>query len=242
MNKIAGLLNDSHERNRIVNIYGPPGFGKSALAIHVGHRMVAQGAVVYCVDMDEVSSTQALAEKILSSDVGIMSLQRISTASLDTWASKLERQTILILDNCDRILQAKGDGDGDKKALQKQLKRLLESTSHLKILMTSRKDVSQFDLQRHRLQELTAESACSLLEKEVSQHDWKKECIIITNSTGNVPLALKVVGTLLRQPDAPDFATIIDGLQTRLMSTLSPNEFPPEEQVNASIAISYMSI
>ncbi len=237
--EVEGLLDFSHHRNRIVSIYGPPGFGKSALAIHVGHRMVLQGSVVYYVNMDEVSNMQALAEKILTSDVRIVSLRNISTARLERWARELHYQTVLILDNCDSMLQMKGGGDNEKETLQKELKKLLESTSNLKILMTSRKNVFQFELRLYRLEELTVESACDLLRTEVDQLNLTVECTTIANLTGNVPLALKVVGTLLSQPDSPDPTTIITELETRLMSTLSPEELPLEEQVNASIAISY---
>ncbi len=239
LTEVEDLLDFSHQRNRIVNIYGPPGFGKSALAIHVGHRMVSQGSVVYYVNMDDVSNVQALAEKILTSDVRIVSLRTISTARLERWARELHYQTVLILDNCDSMLQTKGGGDNEKKTLQKELKKLLESTSNLKILMTSRKNVLQFELRLYKLQELTVESACDLLQREVDQLNLTTECATIANLTGNVPLTLKVVGTLLSQLDSPDPKTIIAELETRLMSTLSPEELPLGEQVNASIAISY---
>ena len=52
---------------RIVNIIGPPGFGKSTLAIHVGHEMVSKG-VVYYLNVAEFSDKAvkiALAEKVL---------------------------------------------------------------------------------------------------------------------------------------------------------------------------------
>ena len=60
----------------------------------------------------------------------------------------------------------------------------------------------------------------------------------MANLTGNVPLALKVLGSLLDQPSTdPD--TIISNLKDALISTLSPLELPVEERVSACINTSY---
>ena len=71
--------------DRIISIVGPPGFGKSALALHVGHKIVAIGVVVNYVDMVEVSSMQALAEKIFDNDPNIV-IRNVTVHRLYRWA------------------------------------------------------------------------------------------------------------------------------------------------------------
>lgn len=56
---------------RIINIIGSPGFGKSTLAIHVGHEMVRKPVIVHYIDLadfpDKPSVKQVLPEKVLES-------------------------------------------------------------------------------------------------------------------------------------------------------------------------------
>ena len=67
MENVTLLVDSSNTDVRIVSIVGPPGIGKSTLAIQIGPR-IERKTNVYYVDMGEVSSMQALAEKILESD------------------------------------------------------------------------------------------------------------------------------------------------------------------------------
>ena len=54
INKIVHWLDPQNTDVRIVSIVGPPGFGKSSLAIQVGHEMIDRGVVVNYVNLDEV--------------------------------------------------------------------------------------------------------------------------------------------------------------------------------------------
>ena len=233
MKEVMELVDFDNSKLRIVSIVGPPGIGKSTLAIHVGHDMVAQGVVVYHVDMVEVSSMQSLAEKVLDCDETLVSTKNVTIDRLIKWARDLHHRTLLILDNCDDILHRQ------KETLQKMVKRLLGSSNELKIMMTSRQramQLSQFKM--YALRELSVEASCNLL-RIVTRQLNSTLCESIANLTGNVPLALQVVGALLNQPDPPDPMTIIHNLEKQLISTLSPEELLPEERVNASISLSY---
>ena len=233
MKEVIELVDFDNSKLRIVSIVGPPGIGKSTLAIHVGHDMVAQGVVVYHVDMVEVSSMQSLAEKVLDGDETLVSTKNVTIDRLIKWARDLHHRTLLILDNCDDILHRQ------KETLQKMVKRLLGSSNELNIMMTSRQramQLSQFKM--YALRELSVEASCDLLQI-VTGHLNSTLCESIANLTGNVPLALQVVGALLNQPDPPDPMTIIHNLEKQLISTLSPEELLPEERVNASISLSY---
>ena len=139
----------------------------------------------------------------------------------------------MILDNCDDVLHAQKD------ELQKVMKTLLEHSLNLKILMTSRQwttQLSQFQL--YPLQQLTMEASCTLLENTAA-HLNPIECQSISNLTGYVPLALKVVGALLKLPNSPDPGTIIDNLEQHPLMALSPEQLPVDERVNVSISLSY---
>ena len=159
--------------------------------------------------------------------------KNVTIDRLIKWARDLHHRTLLILDNCDDILHRQ------KETLQKMVKRLLGSSNELKIMMTSRQramQLSQFKM--YALHELSVEASCDLLQIVTRQLN-STLCESIANLTGNVPLALQVVGALLNQPDPPDPMTIIHNLEKQLISTLSPEELLPEERVNASISLSY---
>ena len=232
MEEMIQLVDFGNPNPQIVSIVGPPGIGKSTLAIHVGHDMVVQGVVVHYVDMVEVSSMQALAEKVLESDSDLVSTKNVTVDRLYRWARELHHKTLLILDNCDDILHAQ------KETLQKTVKKVSDSSLKLKILMTSRQRIMQLRLQTYPLHELHTDAACSLLQS-FSKNLNSTLCESIANLTGNIPLALQVIGALLNQPDPPDTMTIIHNLEKQLISTLSPEDLPTEERVNASISLSY---
>ena len=62
--EIAGHL--ASGSTRIVSIWGSPGFGKTSVAIAVGHRLLSQGLAVYYLSLRGVQSTADLASRLLS--------------------------------------------------------------------------------------------------------------------------------------------------------------------------------
>lgn len=235
MEDIVQLIDFDKSDVRTVSIVGPPGIGKSTIAIHVGHIMVEQGITIYYVDLVEASSMQALAEKVLESAETVVSSKNVSVKRLIKWAGDLNQHTLLILDNCDNVLHEQKDN------LQKVVKKLLKSSHYIKVLMTSRQWTMQLGkFQMYELHELTPAASCTLLEtvaEEVKKNHTL--CELIANLTGSVPLALQVVGALLSQPNSPEPIAIVRKLEEHLIPTLSPEELPPEERVNVSIYLSY---
>ena len=67
-------------------------------------------------------------------------------------------------------------------------------------------------------------------------HDQKMQ---IADLTGNVPLALDVVGAIFKFPDAPTVNTIIKGLREHPLHTLSPDELHFSDKVEVSIRLAY---
>ena len=103
LNDVLQLLDFGHSDTRVVSIDGPPGFGKSTLAIKVGHQMARKGMNVLYINMLEVSSMQVLAEKVCRG-AGIVIKKTVRIERLYHWARDLSYNTLLILDNCDDSL------------------------------------------------------------------------------------------------------------------------------------------
>ena len=78
LNDVLQLLDFDQSDTRVVSIDGPPGFGKSTLAIKVGHQMDRKGTNVLYVNMLEVSTMQVLAEKVCKgADIVVRKVVRI---------------------------------------------------------------------------------------------------------------------------------------------------------------------
>ena len=227
---ILSLLDFSNV-TRLVTIVGSPGFGKSALAVQAGHQLLRNGISVFYVDMREAPNVLALAEKVL--DSAQIYAQKVTVDRMLKWAKTLGYESVLILDNCD------GASDDYQDEFQDVVQKSLASSQNLKIVTTSSIKKIYLEYSHHiKLPPLPTDDACHLLESFVSTlNQSEKEKIV--ELTGSVPLALRVVASILRGPDHPDPQVIIKKLSDELIKTLSPEELSTNDRVNTSIYLSY---
>ena len=85
----------------IISINGPPAFGKSALAIHVGHSALGSGMNVFYIDVPE--SHRFFREK-KSTEVSLLGQASNTDSDLVDIVRSFTNSTVLILDDIDSIL------------------------------------------------------------------------------------------------------------------------------------------
>jgi len=89
---------------RFVSVVGPGGVGKTTVAISVGHAMLdAFGDAVYFVDLSAVSDP-ALVPSTVAAVLGVISQTQDPFPNLLAFLS--ERRALLILDNCEHVINA----------------------------------------------------------------------------------------------------------------------------------------
>ena len=212
----------------IVSIMGPPGFGKSTLAIHVGHAVCNGGTNVHYINLQDLSNVDILRHYIL------LTVQfQDPNQSVDpvlAWIRELRVETLLILDNCDHLLHKNQD------EFQTLLKNMIKNSPYLKVLLTAKHVVSFLhSFHSYTITELTPEYATELL-MITSRLSNKTLAATIAKLVGNVPLALQVVGKILNERTVE---SVIKQLQTDRISILSPKDLPAEDRVVTSLNISY---
>ena len=221
-------LTDWIGNSTIVSIVGSPGFGKSTLAIHVGHAITEKGGVaVHYADLYEVQDITTLHDKLTFLVLGE---KRQSNDHIFMWASKLKVPTLFIFDNCDELLHKYKD------PFQNLMKNLVRQSQFLKVMLTAKQMTSFLgSFKNFTLRELSAESAASVLQK-LSNNVNRTMALEIASLVGNVPLALQVVGSLLKDIDP---STIANDLRRDPIPALGPELLPSTECVFTSLNMSY---
>ena len=165
MENITHLLKFSkYYHTQMVHIVGLPAVGKSTLAVHVGYEMASRGVAVRYINVDEThifkshehtvtenhdqrsSTTSALTNRV--SDIQLSWYSHTdkryvssSPEGLIQWAKGLSNDTLLILDNCDLLLQ----NSATQKAFVEMFVVLNKASHFLRIVTTSRLKVSLLD-------------------------------------------------------------------------------------------------
>ena len=226
LNNIMRKLNSS---TRIISITGSPGFGKSSLAIHAGYRSEKLGNTVYYVDLSQVSNMKALKEALREA-ISWEDGQYHPSYSISGWLKQLKNKSLLIIDNCDLILHE------EKDSVQEYLKYMTKQSNHIKVLLTAQQLTSFIEsFWRLSVKQLTLKDAMMVLQSISPKitTDFAKR---LAKLVGEVPLALQVVGTLLREQNSE---SLYNELKQDLIRTLSPKELPRNERVDTTLNISY---
>ena len=244
-----------HSHTKMVHIYGLPAVGKSTLAVHVGYEMARRGVAVRYINVDETHifkghehtvtenhdqrTSNALTKRVSDIELSWYShtdQKYVSTSpeGLIQWAKGLSNDTVLILDNCDPVFENKDT----QKDLVKMISNLNKASPLLHTVTTSRLKISLLDgFKLYKLKPLDNESVIELLQS-VSDVMTLNNSRTVSELVGGIPLALKIVGNLVNEMQAPDL--IIRELKRNLIDTLTPEDVGPEtEKMRPVLEISY---
>lgn len=230
--EILDMLSFKDERNvfTIINIAGAPGFGKSTLAVCIGHYLLSSWIYVHYVDLTHSVDINLIPNTIKTAALGTS--KSLENELIFGWARRISVETVIILDNCDDLTQ------NDRGKFFSLVKRLASSSPKLKLLITTRFQFPEIDARfgQIKIGPLSSVSSVTLLHSMMPTMDHLK-LKTLADLTGNAALALKVVGALIREGDDPD--ELIEELEFRPLSTLSPQDFNPEDQLQKCIESSF---
>ena len=193
------------ESTRIVSVWGSPGFGKTSVAIAVGHDLKSQGLPVYFLSLRGLQSKEDITSKLLSlvrqfATNDQSSVQRLSLDDeLCQRVGEILHPFVVILDNADDLLES-GFPKVKEDVIQ-LLEEILRRNETVTFIVTTRESFQfmNFNFQGHEsvrirpLNEASSQSLVHALLPAVSSSDCRR----ITQICGHVPLAIRLLCSLI---------------------------------------------
>ena len=181
----------------VVTLYGQAGFGKSEIALHVGHRMLQLGIDVHYIKVEYIDDAMKLEDTLMA-----ITETSYTDMRLMKWGKGLTKKTLLIMDNVDGKHWVSDTSLQQLKELF--LNPLLDNTLHLQVLITSQQDMrTKHAYRSYRLHSLSTEDCVDFMvnhsrnaESESDTADTG-DLTVICDLVGNVPYASKILAKTL---------------------------------------------
>ena len=194
---VIAYLND--KEMAVVSLRGGPGFGKTAIAIQVSHKLNEDPSIPVVFSQLADANTVDEMVIILCGDVGI-NYEDDPKSSLILRLRYIKSKVVFVMDDIDNLL------DEDKDGFYKFL-RLLRKTSsqHCQIVTTSRTsyEIPDFPACEVEVDVMNDEACIDLLKKLCPKED---ETFLqkLVELCGNIPLAMCIAGSRVKSFENPD--------------------------------------
>ena len=219
----------------VVSLHGGPGFGKSALAVEVSHRLHNDhDKFVIFSDMSTASTINDMMEQ-LCRDIGIIP-EEDRKSSLIQWLRNIGYSVIFVMDGVDDILTPRNDWNTFIRLLRKN------SRQHCQIITTSRIEyrIDGISTVNIPVQEMDDNSSLALLKVVLAErcpglHVDEEYLRKLAELCGNIPLAMCIAAS--RVKDFTDRKKLLEHLESKPLETLEDSE--SDQFVRRAIKMSY---
>jgi predicted ATPase/DNA-binding SARP family transcriptional activator len=211
---VAALL----DRSRLVEVVGPGGVGKTALAIATGRVL---DAPVWLVRLESATT----ADEVLDTVIAALEVPGGEAALLE----RLRRaRAVLILDNCEHVLDAAA-------ALAE---RLLDAAPGLRVLCTSQAELGVDGAAVYELAPLGLDDAVALFRLRAARPGGEDELVELCRALDGLPLAIELAAARTRTLPVEEIARRLDD---RFAVLHDPASRKPERRraLKATIGWSY---
>ena len=227
--KVITLLKD--EGKAVVSLHGGPGFGKTAIAIEVSHKLSEDHNIA--VIFSQLTTATTVDEMVLRlcRDVGVYHEDKDDPkSSLILWLKNVKSKVIFVMDDIDKLLE-------DKTSFYEFIRLLRKnSNQHCHIVTTSRTscEIRELLTDEVKVDEMDEEACMELLKKQCP--DQEDEFLRrLAEFCGKIPLAMCIAGSQVDDFENSD--ELLQHLQNQPMKIL---ECPESDQyVYRAINMSY---
>ena len=210
------------QSTRIVGVYGPPGSGKSEVAIAVGHYLKHQGKAIYHIDLTDVNTEDSLISAILRyfSDHPTGILQPIDFLLKQFSLIKDSVSPYFILDNANSLLQTMESKD----RFLNLINQILISCASAKMLVVTResfcsrklKTLGQTLVRIGSIDNVYSQKLVQDYFPEGCDTDWSK----VARFCGHMPFAIRLFCNNMPRNELP-LSQAIDNFISLIKSDLS---------------------
>lgn len=236
----------TNESTRLVGIWGPPGFGKTSVAIDVAHKLRAMKIPVYFISLGGMKRKDDLVSKLLSIFTVTEQVPHPQISASD-WLiqclQQLQNRFVLILDNADDLLES-----GDAKVKDEVLRfveEMVTRCTHIKLLFTTR---GSLDYLNHKLpiylvtvgvlNKFASGRLVRLLLPDLSDDDCKS----IVRVCGQVPLAIRLMCNTMIGGNVSLNELLEEIKITPLVDVLDNESFPDDVRLKSIINTSFQRL
>ena len=176
----------------ILSLHGGPGFGKTAVAIEVSHKLRENHSIPVVFSQLTTATNEDEMIRQLCLDVGV-NHEDDPKQSLMLWLKNIKRSVIFVMDDIDNLLRQKTSFYTFVRWLRKN------SNQHCQILTTSRASFEIPYLSTHKVQvdKMDGEACMELLKKKCPEEN-NTFLRRLAELCGNIPLALCIAASRVK--------------------------------------------
>jgi tetratricopeptide (TPR) repeat protein len=222
--------------SRVVSVSGPPGFGKTSLAIAVGHQLRQLGLPVYFLSLRSVKTAEELISDLLNAFAHASDLTVRVRSKLCGLLSAIPSNICIILDNADDLFESGGETSQDVLEL---LENIFSHCKNVSFLLTTRASLQSVlgrkigDHMSVGVVSLDRKSAQMLVQELVPATD-EHECWRAAQVCGDVPLAIKLLcGQIVdEKKSASQFLDHFSSCSKTVVKLLDDPDAPNNQRLN----------
>ncbi|XP_068688869.1 uncharacterized protein [Montipora foliosa] len=243
----------SSEHTRIVTIWGSPGFGKTSVAIAVGHQLQSQGFPVCFLSSrglqtkaDLISKLFSLARKPTTSQRSVPQPLSLEDELIETLGN-ISDSLVFILDNVDDLLES-GIPKVKEDVLQ-LFEEILMQNEKITLVVTTRESFEFMNLnfQGHksiRIRPLDDTSSHAIVH-ELVPNASPDDCARIAQICGCVPLAMMLMCSLVCEDDVQTsqcLNEITESATESIVDILDNPDYPANQRIKLLCEKSFLRL